>query len=73
MAPPGTWSFPSPDYSWLSVGVTRKMPLGREGFYCQRGDPENRIKELKLDLKADRLSWHRFQANQLRLPLHAAA
>jgi hypothetical protein len=49
------------------------MPLGREGFYCQRGDPENRIKELKLDLKADRLSWHRFQANQLRLPLHAAA
>jgi hypothetical protein len=41
--------------------------------YCQRGDPENRIKELKLDLKADRLSCHRFWANQFRLLLHAAA
>ena len=42
-------------------------------FYCQRGEPENRIKELKLDLKADRLSCHRFWANQFRLLLHAAA
>jgi len=42
-------------------------------FYCQRGDPENRIKELKVDLKADRLSCHRFWANQFRLLLHAAA
>lgn len=41
--------------------------------YCQRGDPENRIKELKGDLKADRLSCHRFWANQFRLLLHAAA
>ena len=42
-------------------------------FYCQRGDPENRIKEIKLDLKADRLSCHRFWANPFRLLLHAAA
>jgi hypothetical protein len=42
-------------------------------FYCQRGDPENRIKELKADLKADRLSCHRFWANQFRLLLHATA
>jgi len=42
-------------------------------FYCQRGDPENRIKELKEGLKADRLSCHRFWANQFRLLLHAAA
>lgn len=42
-------------------------------FYCQRGDPENRIKELKADLKADRLSCHHFWANQFRLLLHAAA
>jgi hypothetical protein len=42
-------------------------------FYCQRGDPENRIKELKEDLRADRLSCHRFWANQFRLLLHAAA
>ena len=42
-------------------------------FYALRGDCENRIKELKNDLKADRLSCHRFVANQLRLLLHAAA
>ena len=42
-------------------------------FYCQRGDPENRIKELKLGLHMDRLSCHRFWANQFRLLLHAAA
>jgi len=42
-------------------------------FYCQRGDPENRIKELKEGLQADRLSCHRFWANQFRLLLHAAA
>jgi hypothetical protein len=41
--------------------------------YRQRGDPENRIKELKVDLSADRLSCHRFLANQFRLLLHAAA
>ena len=38
-----------------------------------RGDVENRIKELKLELKADRLSCHRFLANQFRLLLHTAA
>jgi hypothetical protein len=42
-------------------------------FYALRGDCANRIKELKNDLKADRLSCHRFVANQLRLTLHAAA
>ncbi len=42
-------------------------------FYCQRGDPENRIKELKEGIQADRLSCHRFWANQFRLLLHAAA
>jgi hypothetical protein len=42
-------------------------------FYALRGDCENRIKELKNDLKADRLSCHRFVANQFRLLIHAAA
>ncbi len=51
----------------------RLPPKALYRFYCQRGDPENRIKELKLDLKADRLSCHRFWANQFRLLLHAAA
>jgi len=48
-------------------------PEAHYRFYCQRGDPENRIKELKADLKADRLSCQRFWANQFRLLLHAAA
>jgi hypothetical protein len=56
--------------------VTARTGLEPEAlyrFYCQRGDPENRIKELKADLRADRLSCHRFWANQFRLLLHAAA
>jgi hypothetical protein len=52
---------------------TDLAPKALYRFYCQRGDPENRIKELKLELKADRLSCHRFWANQFRLLLHAAA
>jgi len=42
-------------------------------WYCQRGDMENRIGELKNDLKSGRTSCHRFKANQFRLLLHAAA
>jgi hypothetical protein len=41
--------------------------------YTDRGETENRIKDLKVALKADRLSCHRFVANQFRLLLHAAA
>ena len=42
-------------------------------IYVLRGDSENRIKELKLEIKADRLSCHRFLANQFRLFLHTFA
>ncbi len=42
-------------------------------FYARRGESENWIKDLKLALKADRLSCCRFIANQFRLLLHAAA
>jgi len=42
-------------------------------LYTQRGEAENRIKELKNQLKADRLSCHRFKANQFRLLLHTLA
>ena len=42
-------------------------------FYCERGDRENRIKEMKIDLAAGRTSCHSFWANQFRLILHAAA
>lgn len=42
-------------------------------FYEDRGQAENHIKELKNQLKADRLSCHRFEANAFRLVLHALA
>ena len=42
-------------------------------WYVRRGESENRIKDFKVALKADRLSCHRFFANQFRLLLHAAA
>jgi len=40
--------------------------------YAMRGESENRNKELKTELQADRLSDHRFLANYFRLYLHAA-
>jgi hypothetical protein len=42
-------------------------------FYARRGEGENWIKDLKLHIKADRLSCHSFIANQFRLLLHACA
>ena len=41
--------------------------------YCLRGDSENRIKEMKLEMSSGRTSCHRFLANAFRLLLHAAA
>ena len=38
-----------------------------------RGESENRNKELKEGVAADRLSCHRFIANYFRLHMHAAA
>ncbi len=42
-------------------------------FYAQRGEMENRIKELKLALQIDRTSCHRFLANAFRVILYTAA
>jgi hypothetical protein len=42
-------------------------------WYVRRGESENWIKDFKVHLKADRLSCHRFVANQFRLLLAAAA
>jgi hypothetical protein len=42
-------------------------------IYCQRGDSENRIKELKNDLEIDRTSCTSFLANQVRVLLTAIA
>src|SRR4029077_10264754 len=43
-----------------------------EGVYCQRGDVENRLKELH-DLEIDRTSCTSFWANQFRVLMTAAA
>jgi hypothetical protein len=48
-------------------------PLALYDWYVRRGEPELWIKDLKDACFADRLSCHRFWANQFRLLLHAAA
>ena len=56
--------------------VTNRRDLEAEALYdhyTQRGQMENYIKALKNALAADRLSCHRFVANQFRLLLHALA
>ncbi len=59
---------------------TRSVVTNRAGpaaavyaWYTDRGEPENWIKDLKNACFADRLSCHRFRANQARLLFHAAA
>lgn len=51
----------------------RVNPTAVYDEYTERGESENRNKELKRELAADRLSDHRFLANFFRLDLHAAA
>ena len=48
-------------------------PAALYAWYVDRGEPENWIKDLKNACFADRLSCHRFWANQVRLLRHAAA
>jgi hypothetical protein len=49
------------------------LPQAVYDAYAMRGESENRNKELKCELAADRLSDHRFVANFFRLYLHTAA
>ncbi|MEI6186528.1 MAG: IS1380 family transposase [Dehalococcoidia bacterium] len=49
------------------------LPGAAYDAYADRGESENRNKELKIGLQADRLSDHRYFANLFRLYLHAAA
>jgi hypothetical protein len=51
----------------------RVMPQGAYDEYADRGESENRNKELKCELKADRLSDHRYMANLFRLAMHTLA
>jgi hypothetical protein len=65
----------------MEQGTNRRFVVSTRGegpkelyeFYAKRGESENWIKDFKLHIKADRLSCHRFIANQFRLLLHAAA
>lgn len=54
----------------LGAGI---VPQAAYEDYAERGESENRNKELKTELLGDRLSCHRFLANYFRLMLHAAA
>jgi len=49
------------------------LPEATYDEYADRGEGENRNKELKCGLHADRLSDHRYFANLFRLYLHTAA
>ncbi|MEZ6058392.1 MAG: IS1380 family transposase [Planctomycetaceae bacterium] len=49
------------------------LPQGIYDEYVQRGESENRNKELKIDLCGERLSDHRFMANLFRFMMHATA
>jgi hypothetical protein len=49
------------------------LPGAAYDAYADRGESENRNKELKVGLQADRLSDHRYFANLFRLHLHTAA
>jgi Transposase DDE domain group 1 len=55
------------------VTTRTDAPEAVYAFYTARGESENWIKDLKVGCFADRLSCHRFWANQFRLLLHAAA
>jgi len=49
------------------------LPQGAYDEYVERGESENRNKELKCELSADRLSDHRYMANCFRMFLHCLA
>jgi hypothetical protein len=49
------------------------LPAATYDAYAERGDSENRNKEIKCGLAMDRLSDHRFCANYFRLYLHTLA
>lgn len=51
----------------------RTLPQGAYDEYVERGESENRNKELKRELCADRLSDHRYMANCFRMFLHCLA
>lgn len=51
----------------------RVLPQGAYEDYADRGESENRNKELKCELSAGRLSDHRYMANAFRMMMHTLA
>ena len=59
---------------WSPIGaVPARCPKALYDEYAERGESENRNKELKCELCADRLSDHRYLANCFRMFLHCLA
>lgn len=58
---------------FIVTNIKRSAQWIYQRIYCQRGDAENRIKELKHGLEIDRTSCSSFKANQLRVLITAAA
>jgi DDE family transposase len=63
---------PKDNPRFVITNMKQSPPWIYERVYCQRGDIENRIKELH-DLEIDRTSCTSFWANQFRVLLTAAA
>jgi len=64
---------PKDNPRFLVTNMTQSAPWIYRKVYCDRGDVENRIKELHHGLEMDRTSCSSFWANQLRILLTAAA
>jgi hypothetical protein len=64
---------PRDNVRFVITNLTQTPRWIYETVYCQRGEIENRIKELHHGLEIDRTSCSRFWANQFRVLLTAAA
>jgi len=58
---------------FVVTNMTKSAAWIYKHVYCERGDSENRIKELKNDLQIDRTSCSSFLANQFRVFMTAIA
>ncbi|MHC4816426.1 MAG: transposase [Planctomycetota bacterium] len=64
---------PKVNLRFVVTNLRRHRPANLYALYCQRGDIENRVKEIKAGVALDRTSCTDFWANQLRVLLAAAA
>ena len=62
-----------PSIRFIATNITGYAQKHYESRYCARGNMENKIKQMKLDLGSGRTSCHAFVANQFRLLLSALA